>query len=122
MQKETSRQDDLDVTFLFWSNSVEGGEWVIDWTTWQWHYVTSRPENPFRIRFDSSIDDTFSSLLSTENNDKFRPNAKTKIIIHGYTENGQKDWVRDMAHAYFDSGIDYYFLFSFPLNDSSKVF
>ena len=95
--------------FLFWSNSNEGGEWVIDWSTWQWHYVTSRPENPFRIRFDSSIDDTFSSLLSTENEDKFRPNAKTKIIIHGYTENGQKDWVRDMAHAYFDSGIDYYF-------------
>ena len=79
----------------------------MDWTTWQWHYVTSRPEDQFNIRFDSSIDDHFNTLLLTENTDKFRPSAKTKIIIHGWTENGRKDWIRDMAHAYFDSGTFY---------------
>lgn len=103
--KEISRQDaNLDsVNFLFWSNSELGGDWVLDWSTWQWKYVTTRDEDPLPVRFDTGIDDTFNTLLQTENNDKFRPDAKTKVIIHGWTENGRIDWIRDMAHAYFDS-------------------
>jgi len=101
--KEVSRQEDLAVNFLFWSNSETEGRWTFDWSTWQWHYVTSRPEDPFSVHVDDTLDDTFSTLLSTENNDKFRPGGKTKIIIHGFTENGRIDWIRDMAHAYFDA-------------------
>ena len=102
--KEASRQDVSSVQFLFWSNSVGEGEWVFDW--WSgWHFVTSRDENPFIIQFSGDdIDNNFSTLLATENSDKFRPDAKTKIIIHGYTENGRIEWIKDMAHAYHDAG------------------
>jgi len=101
--KEASRQDVSSVQFLFWSNSVGEGEWVFDW--WSgWHFVTSRDENPFIIQFSGDdIDNNFSTLLATENSDKFRPDAKTKIIIHGYTENGRIEWIKDMAHAYHDA-------------------
>ena len=67
--------------------------------------MTSRDENPFIIQFSGDdIDNNFSTLLATENSDKFRPDAKTKIIIHGYTENGRIEWIKDMAHAYHDAG------------------
>ena len=83
--------------------------------------MTGRDENPFIIQFSGeNIDDNFSTLLATENSDKFRPDAKTKIIIHGYTENGRIEWIKDMAHAYHDAGkksilLMYFFRFSIYL-------
>ena len=99
-----SNQDELDVDFLFWSNSKTGGKWIYDWSTWKWKYVTKRSEDPFSVHVDGNLDRTFSTLLAKENNDKFNPNAKSKIIIHGWNGNGRQKWIRNMKNAYFDAG------------------
>ena len=95
------RQNDMSVRFLFWSNEQSGGQWTFDWTTWSYHFVRETPA-PFTLRFDSSVDTYFEELIS--NTDKFKTGAKTKVIIHGWTENGEADWIKRMVEAYFDTG------------------
>ena len=99
-----SNQDELEVDFLFWSSSKTGTKRIFDTSTWKWKYVTTRPEDPFSVHVDDDLDHTFSTLLSKENNDKFKPNGKLKIIIHGFTGNGRQGWIRNMKNAYFDAG------------------
>lgn len=67
----------------------------------------TRAKTSFSVHVDDSLDDTFNRLLAAENDDKFRADAKTKIIIHGHLENGRKGWVRDMARAYFVKGSQF---------------
>ena len=91
----------MPVDFIFWGSGEGEGHWALDWNSWSWKFIVERTE-PIAMRFDSSIDANFDNLLSSSDN--FKPAAKTKIIIHGWTENGRADWVKRMAEAYFDTG------------------
>ena len=91
----------MPVDFIFWGSGEGEGHWALDWNSWSWKFIIERTE-PIAMRFDSSIDANFDNLLSSSDN--FKPAAETKIIIHGWTENGRADWVKRMAEAYFDTG------------------
>lgn len=96
------RQEDLAVDFLFWSDSMGGGSWTFDWSTWTWNFSGKSPT--FTVRFDTTVGSpSFEELFKTENADKFKPGGKTKVIIHGFTENGSNDWNEKMAKTYFDT-------------------
>ena len=99
------RAENLPVDFLFWSSRKVGGRWKWNWSTFSREWVTQRDNNPVSMRFDSSVDSSFNRLLAKK---QFHTGGKTKIIIHGYTENGRglgmAEWVKRMKDAYYDTG------------------
>ena len=88
------QEDQLDVEFLFWNRNQE--------MTWSWpdlRYI----ETPESIQFNEADDPTELNARLDELSG-FNKGGKTVIIIHGFTEDGRKEWIRKMKDALIWNG------------------
>lgn len=62
------------------------------------HFLLWTRENPYK-EYEIIHDDLFSI-----SNSNFKASRPTKILVHGYTDNGKVGWIRSVRDKYLDQG------------------